>query len=65
MEPQGYHRKFTAILSADVAGYSRLMQDDEAAPSRLLKPINILSPILLSSTATGWLICRGINNMRR
>jgi adenylate cyclase len=31
MEPQGYHRKLTAILSADVAGYSRLMQDDEAA----------------------------------
>ncbi len=24
-------RKFAAILSADVAGYSRLMEDDEAA----------------------------------
>jgi len=31
MEPKGFHRKLTAILSADVAGYSRLMQDDEAA----------------------------------
>src|SRR5512145_3577334 len=31
MEPKGYHRKLTAILSADAAGYSRLMQDDEAA----------------------------------
>ena len=31
MKSQGYHRKLTAILSADVAGYSRLMQDDEAA----------------------------------
>jgi adenylate cyclase len=29
MEPKGFHRKLTAILSADVAGYSRLMQDDE------------------------------------
>jgi adenylate cyclase len=31
MEPKGFHRKLTAILSADVAGYSRLMQDDETA----------------------------------
>ena len=31
MEKKGFHRKLTAILSADVAGYSRLMQDDEAA----------------------------------
>jgi adenylate cyclase len=31
MEPKGFHRKLTAILSADVAGYSSLMQDDEAA----------------------------------
>jgi hypothetical protein len=26
MEKKGFHRKLTAILSADVAGYSRLMQ---------------------------------------
>jgi len=32
MEPEGgVNRKLTAILSADVAGYSRLMADDEAA----------------------------------
>jgi adenylate cyclase len=31
MDPKAYRRKLTAILSADVAGYSRLMQDDEAA----------------------------------
>jgi adenylate cyclase len=31
MEKKGFHRKLTAILSADVAGYSRLMQDDETA----------------------------------
>ena len=31
MDPKAFHRKLSAILSADVAGYSRLMQDDEAA----------------------------------
>ncbi|HSM90984.1 MAG TPA: adenylate/guanylate cyclase domain-containing protein, partial [Desulfobacterales bacterium] len=31
MDPQGFRRKLAAILSADVAGYSRLMRDDEAA----------------------------------
>ena len=36
MEPKGFHRKLTAILSADVAGYSRLMQADEAATVKTL-----------------------------
>jgi adenylate cyclase len=31
MAEEGFRRKLTAILSADVAGYSRLMADDEAA----------------------------------
>ena len=31
MQQKGFHRKLAAILSADVASYSRLMQDDEAA----------------------------------
>ena len=31
MEKQGFKRKLTAILSADVEGYSRLMGDDEEA----------------------------------
>jgi hypothetical protein len=35
MEQKAFHRKLTAILSADVAGYSRLMQDEEAATTRL------------------------------
>ena len=34
---KGFHRKLTAILSADVAGYSRLMQDDEAATVETLE----------------------------
>jgi adenylate cyclase len=37
MEPKGFRRKLTAILSADVAGYSRLMQGDEAATVKTLK----------------------------
>jgi adenylate cyclase len=31
MDPKAFRRKLAAILSADVAGYSRLMQGDEAA----------------------------------
>jgi class 3 adenylate cyclase len=31
MEPKRFHRKLAAILSADLAGYSRLVQNDEAA----------------------------------
>ena len=34
---KGFRRKLTAILSADVAGYSRLMQDDEAATVKTLE----------------------------
>jgi len=37
MEQKGFHRKLTAIFSADVAGYSRLMQDDEAATVETLE----------------------------
>jgi class 3 adenylate cyclase len=37
MEPKGFHRKLTAILSADVVGYSRLMQDDEPATVETIK----------------------------
>ena len=34
MPQEGFKRKLTAILSADVAGYSRLMRDDEEATVR-------------------------------
>ncbi|MGH8008053.1 MAG: adenylate/guanylate cyclase domain-containing protein, partial [Candidatus Binatia bacterium] len=34
--PQGVERKLTAILSADVKGYSRLMSEDEVATIRTL-----------------------------
>ena len=37
MEPKGFHRKLAAILNTDVAGYSRLMQNDEAATVKTLE----------------------------
>ena len=36
MAEEGFKRKLTAILSADVAGYSRLMDQDEEATIRIL-----------------------------
>ena len=36
MADEGFKRKLTAILSADVEGYSRLMDDDEEATFRTL-----------------------------
>ena len=36
MADEGFKRKLTAILSADVVGYSRLMGDDEEATIRTL-----------------------------
>jgi adenylate cyclase len=37
MAKEGYKRKLTAILSADVVGYSALMDDNEAETIRILK----------------------------
>ena len=36
MTQEGFKRKLTAILSADVEGYSRLMNDDEEATIQTL-----------------------------
>ena len=36
MPMEGLQRKLTAILSADVSGYSRLMGEDEAATVRAI-----------------------------
>jgi adenylate cyclase len=37
MAVEGYNRKLTAVFSADVAGYSRLMGEDEAATVKTLE----------------------------
>jgi len=41
MAEEGFKRKLTAILSADVEGYSRLMDDDEEATVRTLTSYRI------------------------
>lgn len=47
MAGQGFKRKLFAILSADVAGYSRLMgEDDEATVSTLTDHRNMMSNII-------------------
>ena len=42
MAQEGFKRKLAAILSADVAGYSRLMRDDEEATVRNLAAHRVL-----------------------
>jgi class 3 adenylate cyclase len=37
MATEGFNRKLTAVFSADVVGYSRLMGEDEAAKSAIAK----------------------------
>ncbi len=37
MTTEGFKRKLTAILSADVKGYNRLMGEDKEATIRTLK----------------------------
>ncbi len=42
MTQEGFKRKLTAILSADVIGYSRLMRDNEEATVRDLAARRVL-----------------------
>ena len=42
MPPEDPKRRLTAIVSADVAGYSRLMGEDDAATVRTLTGYGIL-----------------------
>ncbi len=52
MEPESVERKLTAILSADVKGYGRLMGDDEEATLRTLTappPDSLLQGVLYST----------------
>jgi adenylate cyclase len=48
VESQGYHRKLTAILSADVADFSRLMREDEPSTVRILEAYKKIISGLLS-----------------
>ena len=50
MAEDGFKRKLAAILSADVEGYSRLMDDDEEATIRTLTSYRIALSDLSSNT---------------
>jgi hypothetical protein len=52
MEQKAFHRNLTAILSADVAGYSRLMQDDESATVKTLEPGHRITRYIVSGEIT-------------
>ncbi|MGD9054309.1 MAG: adenylate/guanylate cyclase domain-containing protein, partial [Desulfobacterales bacterium] len=47
MAQKGFKRKLTAILSADVIGYSRLMRDDEDATVRDLAAHRVLATVII------------------
>ena len=47
MTQEGYKRKLTAILSADVEGYSRLMADDEAATVKTIATYREVMALLI------------------
>jgi hypothetical protein len=50
MTPEKFKRKLTAILSADVKGYSRLMGEDEEGTIRTLNAYQGLSLASFSNT---------------
>ena len=47
MTQKGFKRKLTAILSADVIGYSRLMRDDENATVRDIAAHRALATVII------------------
>ena len=59
MADESLKRKLTAILSADVEGYSRLMDDDEEATIRTLTLTETPLQNLFSNTEGVLLIHRG------
>jgi len=60
MAPEGFKRKLAAILSADVEGYSRLMDDDEEATVRTAfrnAPFDSHWPGVLAGRLWCWYAC--------
>ena len=53
MAEEGFKRKLTAILSADVEGYSRLMGEDEDATIRTLTAYRELMFTLIQKHRAG------------
>ncbi len=55
MAQEGFKRKLTTIFSADVAGYSRLMGEDEAATVRTIELYRKIMNDLITQHR-GWVI---------
>jgi adenylate cyclase len=54
MTEESFKRKLTAILSADVEGYSRLMGEDEDATIRTLSTYRELMTTLIQCLLPGY-----------
>jgi class 3 adenylate cyclase len=55
MATQDFKRKLTAILSADVKGYSRLMGEDDQATVRTITAYReVIGSVLSRNTEAGW-----------
>ena len=60
MTPEKFKRKLTAILSADVKGYSRLMGEDEEGTVRTLKAYKeVMASIHPAAPGAGGGYCGG------
>ena len=64
MNENNFQRKLTAILSADVVGYSRLMgEDDEATVLTLNKYKDIISDLIKRNNGRVIDLLQGVNNI--
>ncbi len=59
MDTKDVKRKLTAILSADVKGYSRLMGDDEQATVETITAYRKVMRTLFWVTMAGWWMPKG------
>ena len=56
MTVEGYKSKLTAVFSAYVVGYSRLMGEDEAATVKILEAYKQIMSSLIKHHRAGWWI---------
>ena len=62
MADEGFKRKLAAILSADVEGYSRLMDDDEEATVHTLTTYRTVIAELVQNSGAASSILQGITS---
>ena len=59
MSTKDFKRKLSAIFSADVAGYSRLMGEDEGATVETITAYRKVMIDLIQGTTAGWWMPKG------